>query len=250
MAAELEDAFIRPIHCLYKEYATTIDNFLCDNSLLVHNYDIEDLGDDKDLKLYAKFSEEHDGELARECVQTWICHNRLEVTNCIRIALDNRKKSFCEWFRASEEHPSPDQLLLYCLGKQMNHHVSIFNNKYVWSTLANHIKYDYFEVLKRSSIALVYLGPRWYAILRKKKPVQGDDTPEPGEKWSAGKGRKCHTTQPGTQSSTKKTTCHTSRKKGKTTKTPSKRSVSLQDSHNKKFGIGSSVDTEQYGRGK
>ena len=120
MAADFVDAFIKPIRCLYEEYAVTIDDFLCANSLLVNNYDIEDLGDDKNLKLYAEFSDEHDGELAREAVQTWICDNRLEVTNCIRIALNNRKESFCEWFHASENHSSPDELLLYCLGKQTN----------------------------------------------------------------------------------------------------------------------------------
>ena len=95
------------------------------------------------------FRDEKDGELAREGVQTWICDNRLEVNNCIRIALDNKKESFCNWFRASEQSSSPDELFLYCLAKQTRKHVSIFNAKYVWSTLANHIKYDYFEVLKK-----------------------------------------------------------------------------------------------------
>ena len=103
-------------------------------------FDVEDLGEDSELKLYAEFSEDNDGELARESVQTWICNNRLEVNNCIRIALDNRKEPFCDWFRTSEQFSSPDELLLYCLAKQTKRHVSIFNAKYVWSTLSNHIK--------------------------------------------------------------------------------------------------------------
>ena len=65
MAAELDEAFVKPIRCLYKEYAFTLETFLRDNSLLVSNYDVEDLGKDRDLKLYAEFSEEGDGELAR-----------------------------------------------------------------------------------------------------------------------------------------------------------------------------------------
>ena len=118
MAVDFVEAFIRPTRCLYDDYATTIEVFKHDNSLLVNDYDIEDLGEDRELKLYAEFSTENDGELAREGVQTRICDNRLEVNNCIRIALDNKKESFCNWFRASEQFSSPDELLLYCLAKQ------------------------------------------------------------------------------------------------------------------------------------
>ena len=118
MAADYVEAFIRPAHCLYDEYATTIEVFKQDHSLLVNDFDMEDLGEDSELKLYAEFSEDNDGELAREFVQTQICDNRLEVNNCIRIALDNRKEPFCDWFRVSEQFSSPDELLLYCLAKQ------------------------------------------------------------------------------------------------------------------------------------
>ena len=51
--------------------------------------------------------------MARELVQTSICDNRLEITNCIRIALNNRKQAFCDWFRDSEQYTSPDELLFY-----------------------------------------------------------------------------------------------------------------------------------------
>ena len=212
MAAKFDDAFIKLIRCLYKEYASTIDSFLRDNSLLVNGYNVEDLGDDKELNLYAEFSDENDGELAREAVQTWICDNRLEVTNCIRIALDNKKESFCNWFHASKQHPSPDELLLYCLGKQTHHHVSIFNDKYVWSTLSNHIKYDYFEVLNRSSIALVFLGPRRYGILHKKTPPKVKEDPVTGGKAARSKSRGRGVKQPNSGKTKKKTTCRTSGK--------------------------------------
>ena len=162
MAADTGDKFIKPTRCLYDDYRTTIEVFQRENSLLLSDYYIEDLGADTKMKLY--------GELARESVQTWICDNRLEVTSCVRIALDNCKLSFCNWYRASEQFPSPDELMLYCLGQQNLQHVCIFNAKYVWSTLANHIKYDYFKVLKCSNVALIFPGPRRYAILRKKSP--------------------------------------------------------------------------------
>ena len=246
MAAESIDKFIKPTRCLYKDYATTIEDFQQDNSLLLSNYDIEDLGADSELKLYAEFSEDGDGELSRESVQTWICDNRLEVTSCICIALDNCKLSFCNWYRASEQYSSPDEMILYCLAKQNNKHVCIFNDKYVWSTLAEHIKFDYFEVLKRSSVALIYLGPRKYAILRKKKqnPVS-EDTVVSRRAGTRGKGR-------GSKSSSKKVTCRTSGKKGTTVRNTSKQSVSLQTRRKEKYGVGSTttVDTEKYGRVK
>ena len=124
MASNEEDRevekFIRPIRNLYTDYAITLNQFKEDNGVLLVNYDLEDLGIDSEYKLYAEFSEENDGELAKELVQTWICDNRLEVSNCIRIALENHKQPFCNWYRDSEKYTSPDELLLYCLGKQTN----------------------------------------------------------------------------------------------------------------------------------
>ena len=87
MAADEEDReidkFIRPTRCLYSEYATMIDKFKEEHGVLLINHELEDLGDDKQYKLYAEFSTDRNGELAREMVQTWICDNRLEVTNCV-----------------------------------------------------------------------------------------------------------------------------------------------------------------------
>ena len=170
------DQFIRPIRCLYNDYSTTVSKFKEDHSDLLENYDLEDLGNDVRFKLYSEFSKDNDGELARELVQTWICDNRLEVTYCVRIALENRNQSFCNWFHDSEKYSSPDELLLYCLGKQNNLHVSIFNRKYVWSTLSKHIRYDYPKIVEHSDILLVFLGERHYAIFRKKRDPAGRST--------------------------------------------------------------------------
>ena len=101
------DKFIRPIQCLYSDYATTIDKFKEEHGVLLTDYELEDLGEDAEYKLYAEFVKDGDGELARELVQTWICDNRLEITNCIHLALNNRKQAFCDWFRDSEQYTSP-----------------------------------------------------------------------------------------------------------------------------------------------
>ena len=256
------EKFIRPIRNLYSDYATTIAQFKEDNGVLLTNYDLEDLGDDKDYKLYAEFSEEGDGELAKELVQTWICDNRLEVTNCVRIALENRKQPFCNWYRDSEKYTSPDELLLYCLGKQTNKHVSIFNSKYVWSTLSKHISYDYFEILHHSHVLLVMLGERHYAIFRKKKEMDDTEDTTIKQKKSGtsgrGRGRGKKSAEP-----KRKTVCRSSgsTRRDKTTGKVSNTNVgigshTLESARKKKFGIGKCntsgpiPDTEKYGRGK
>ena len=256
------ERFVRPIRNLYTDYAITLDQFKEDNGVLLTNYDLEDLGDDKNYKLYAEFSEEKDGELAKELVQTWICDNRLEVNNCIRIALENRKQPFCNWYRDSEKYTSPDELLLYCLGKQNNKHISIFNSKYVWSTLSKHIKYDYLEILQHSHVLLVLLGERHYAIFRKKKEKDDTQDTTSNQKTSGasgrgrGRGKKSFETK-------RKTVCRssgptlrdkTARKSNSTS--IGARSQTLESARKQKYGIGKgdkvelTPDTEKYGRGK
>ena len=248
------EKFISPIRCLYSDYAMTIDKFKDEHGVLLNNYELEDLGDDIEYKLYAEFSKDGDGELARELVQTWICDNRLEITNCIHITLNNRKQAFCDWFHNSEQYTSPDELLLYCLGKQNRLHVSIFNNKYVWSTLAKHIRYDYFEILEHSQIILVFLGECHYAIFRKKGNPFHDESSSKSNKTlhgrSRGRGRGGNTGM----TTKKKTVCRSSNKKSQSVSPVGKRSQTLESARKEHFGIGSKslaeVDVEKYGRGK
>ena len=248
------EKFIRPIWCLYSDYVMTIDKFKDEHGVLLNNYELEDLGDDAEYKLYAEFSKDGDGELARELVQTWICDNRLEITNCIRIALNNRKQAFCDWFRYSEQYTSPDELLLYCLGKQNRLHVSIFNTKYVWSTLANHIGYDYFEILEHSQIILVFLGERHYAIFRKKGNPVHDESSSKSNKTSHGRSRGRGRSGNTRTTTKKKTVCRSSNKKSQSVSPVGKRSQTLKSARKEHFGIGSKslaeVDVEKYGRGK
>ena len=246
------DKFISPIRCLYSDYATTVDKFKEENGVLLVNYELEDLGDDAGYKLYSKFSNENDGELARELVQAWICDHRLEVTNCVRIALDNRKQSFCNWFRDSEQYSSPDELLLYCLGKQNNLHISIFNSKYVWLTLSKHLRYDYFEIVEHSHIILVFLGERHYAIFRKKN----DPVDEPlctSNTSLRGRGRARARVGITKKDTKKKTVCRSSNKKEQSASPIDKHPQTLELSRKECFGIGNKstkFDAEKYGRGK
>ena len=246
------DKFNSPIRCLYSDYTTTVDKSKEENGVLLVNYELEDLGDDAGYKLYSEFSKENDGELVREFVQTWICDHRLEVTNCVHIALDNHKQSFCNWFRDSEQYSSPDELLLYCLGKQNNLHVSIFNSKYVWSTLSKHLQYDYFEIVEHNHIILMFLGERHYAIFRKKSdPV--DESLRTSNTSSRGGGRVRARTGITKKDKKKKTMCRSSNKKVQSASLIDKRPQTLESSRKERFGIGNKstkFDAEKYGRGK
>ena len=247
------DQFIRPIRCLYSDYVTTVSKFKEDHGDLLDNYELEDLGDDVGFKLYFEFSKDNDGKLAREMVQTWICDNRLEVTNCIRIALDNCNLSFCNWFRDSEKYSSPDELLLYCLGKQNNLHVSIFNSKYVWSTLSRHIRYDYPEIVEHSDILLVFLGERHYAIFCKKRdPLEEQPRTSSISVRGRGKSRASADITKDTKKK-KKMVCRSSNRKPQSVSSIDKRPKTLESSRKERYGIGSiapKIDAERYGRGK
>ena len=43
------EKFIRPIQCLYSDYAMTIDKFKDEHGVLLNNYELEDLGDDVEV---------------------------------------------------------------------------------------------------------------------------------------------------------------------------------------------------------
>ena len=248
------EKFIRPIRCLYSDYVMTIDKFKEDHGDLLTNYELEDLGEDAEYKLYAEFVKDGDGELSRELVQTWICDNRLEVTNCIHLALNNGKQAFCNWFHDSEQYTSPDKLLLYCLGRQNRLHVSIFNAKYVWSTLANHIRYDYSEILEHSEIILVYLSEHHYAIFLKKRIPTHDESISKSTKTLRGRGKGRGRGSNTRMTTKKKTVCRTPHKKSQSVSQVVKHSQTLKSARKECFGIGGislvEVDVEKYGRGK
>ena len=138
--------------------------------------------------------------------------------------------------------------------KQNRLHVSIFNAKYVWSTLANHIRYDYFEILEHSQIILVFLGERHYAIFHKKGNPVHDESSSKSNKISRGRGRG-HRRGSNTRTTTKKkTVCRSSNKKSQSVSPVGKRSQTLKSARKERFGICSKslaeVDVEKYGRGK
>ena len=78
------ERFIRPIRGLYKEYVTTIDDFLNKNEEMMEDRIIISDSIRDGFLVYEMFGDGEEGELIREKVQTWICDNRMEVTNAVQ----------------------------------------------------------------------------------------------------------------------------------------------------------------------
>ena len=111
------ERFIKPIRGLYKEYITTVEELMTKNPDILKNKVVDTASVCDGYLIYELFGDGEEGEIVKEQVQTWICDNRLEVTNSISTTLQAKQISFANWFRMSEENRSPDELLIYCLSK-------------------------------------------------------------------------------------------------------------------------------------
>ena len=111
------ERFIKPIRGLYKEYVTTIDDFMDKHAEMMEDRIIISDSIRDGFLVYEMFGDGEEGELVWEKVQTWICDNRMEVTSAVSTTLRAKKVSFGDWFRRSEENRSPDELIVYCLAK-------------------------------------------------------------------------------------------------------------------------------------
>ena len=165
------ERFIKPIRGLYKEYITTIDDFLAKNvEMMEVSIIISDSIRDGFL-VYEMFGDGEEGEIIREKVQTWICDNRMEVTNAVSTTLRAKKVLFGDWFCSSKENRSPDELIVYCLAKMSKRHTVIFNKSFPWSTLVNYMSYTDSEIVERSTVLLIYVGILNYAIIQSKPKI-------------------------------------------------------------------------------
>ena len=81
------ERFIVPIRGLYLEHKISVEDFKDCNAGLMKNRWIETVASDKGEKIYELFDPDTNGELIKESLQEWLCDNRLEVTQCISIAL-------------------------------------------------------------------------------------------------------------------------------------------------------------------
>ena len=124
------ELFIKPIHGLYSEQSITVDEFKDRHESVMKNRWVDTSHCTKDDKIYGMFDPSVDSDITKENLQEWLCDNRLEVTECISIALCNHKRSYAEWFRYVESCSGPDELALYCLLRKMGIHMAVFNKSY------------------------------------------------------------------------------------------------------------------------
>ena len=114
------ERFIKPIRGLYKEYVTTIDEFLAKNEEIMEDRIIISDSMRDGYLVYEMFGDGEEGEIIREKVQTWICDNRMEVTNAVSTTLRAKKVTFGDWFRSSEDNRSRTNCLFIVLQKCLN----------------------------------------------------------------------------------------------------------------------------------
>ena len=92
------ECFITPIHGLYKEYITTVDELTTKNPEILKNKVVNTASVRDGYLIYELFCDGEEGEIVKEQVQTWICDNHLEVMNNVSATLQAKKMSFASWF--------------------------------------------------------------------------------------------------------------------------------------------------------
>ena len=143
---------------------------------------IETVSVDKGERIYELFDPNGEGEIIKEGLQEWLCDNRLEITNCISIALRNHERTYAEWFKYVDDNSGPDELALYSLSRKYGIHTSVYNKSYVWTTLMNHMTRSDDEIYWLSGVNLIYLDETTYGIIREIRAPQPDAiqaTPKP-----------------------------------------------------------------------
>ena len=177
---KFHEAFIKPIHGLCDEHTVTVDRFKENNIELMKGHWIDTRHGKEGGKIYELFDENMEGELIKESMQEWMCDNRLKITSCISIALNNHEHLYTEWFKHIDDCSGPDELSLYCLSRKYGMHTSVYNKSYVWMTLSNHLMISDTEIFERSGVRLIFLGQTHYAILSEiKQPFPGRSLPPP-----------------------------------------------------------------------
>ena len=228
------ERFIVPIRGLYLENKISVDEFKERNAGLMKNRWIETVSVDKGERIYELFNPNGDGEIIKEGLQEWLCDNRLEITNCISIALRNHERSYAEWFKYVDDKSGPDELALYSLSRKYGIHTSVYNKSYVWTTLMNHMTRSDDEIYRLSSVNLIYLDETTYGIIREIRAPQPDaiqSTPKPRGRNSKKTGKvTCRDSSHGRKTSN-------SNNSSKSSGSRTGRSDSLSESRRTNYGI-------------
>ena len=104
----------------------------------------------------------------KEQLIDWICDNRVDLANCMSIALNQSNQSLTEWLQKLTMNDDfvPDELTLYCLARFTGHHALVYTNDFCWSTLLNQFRLSEDALYERSKVKLVYVGHHMFNELK------------------------------------------------------------------------------------
>ena len=104
----------------------------------------------------------------KEQLIDWVCDNRVDLANCMSIALNQSKQTLTEWLRKITMNDDfiPDELTLYCLARLTGHHALVYTNDFCWSTLLNQFRLSEDALYERSKVKLVYVGHHMFIELK------------------------------------------------------------------------------------
>ena len=104
----------------------------------------------------------------KEKLIDWICDKRMELANCMAIALNQSKQSFAEWLHCItlKDDFIPDELTIYCLYWFLNRPTLVYTLNFCWSTLATQFKLTKEELYAKSYVKLIYVGHQMYVELK------------------------------------------------------------------------------------
>ena len=104
----------------------------------------------------------------KEQLIDWICDNRVDLANCMSIALNQSKQTLTGWLQqiTMNDEFVPDELTLYCLARFTGHHALVYTNDFCWSTLLNQFRLSEDALYERSKVKLVYVGHHMFTELK------------------------------------------------------------------------------------
>ena len=104
----------------------------------------------------------------KEQLIDWICDNRVDLANCMSIALNQGKQTLTGWLQqiTINDEFVLDELTLYCLARFSGHHALVYTNDFCWSTLLNQFRLSEDALYERSKVKLVYVGHHMFTELK------------------------------------------------------------------------------------
>ena len=104
----------------------------------------------------------------KEQLIDWVCDNRVDLANCMSIALNQSKQTLTEWLQKITMNDDfvPDELTLYCLAHLTGHHALVYTNDFCWSMLLNQFRLSEDALYERSKVKLVYVGHHMFVELK------------------------------------------------------------------------------------